>query len=361
MRLSVLSVAFPFAPVTPRTAGGAEQILATLDRSLIAAGDFSLVLAPEGSQVSGLLIPAPRVPSEITPDAQRRIRHEFRDLLARAIREYAVDVVHLHGLDFPEYLPPKGVPRVVTLHLPLPWYPQQIFRLDGERTALVCVSHCQAESWPGDHDRSVRCRVIENGVDLDQFRPAHAKGKYVVWVGRICPEKAPHLALEAAEKAGAPLYLAGAAFGYESHVRYFQERLSPGVVPPNKFLGLVGGRRKRELLAGARCLLLSSLAPETSSLVAMESLACGTPVIAFRSGALNRLIENGVTGFLVDSVDEMAHAIDKVHELDPVVCRKRAERSFSADRMAQLYFDLYRSLVSGGAPRFANEVLCPAA
>ena len=360
MRLKVLSVAFPFAPVTPRTAGGAEQILANLDRSLIAAGQFSLVLAPEGSQVSGLLIPAPGVPSEITPEAQQRIRHEFRDLLARAIRDYAVDVVHLHGLDFPEYLPPKGVPLVVTLHLPLSWYPQPIFHFDRERTALVCVSHCQAESWPRDHHESARCRVIENGVDLDQFRPARAKGSYVVWIGRICPEKAPHLALEAAEKSGAPLYLAGAAFGYESHVRYFQERLTR-IVPPNKFLGQVGGLRKRALLAGARCLLIPSLAPETSSLVAMESLACGTPVIAFRSGALNHLIENGVTGFLVNSVDEMAHAIDNVHELDPVVCRQRAELSFSADRMADRYFDLYRSLVSGGAPHLTNEVLCPAA
>lgn len=360
MRLRVLSVAFPFAPVTPRTAGGAEQILATLDRSLIATGHASLVLAPEGSQVRGLLLPTPRVPSDISPEAQRQIRHSVRDLLARAIRNYDVDVVHLHGLDFLEYLPPGEVPLVVTLHLPLAWYPPQIVRLDRESTALVCVSRCQAESRPPDHNASARWLVIENGVDLDQFRPAHAKGRYLVWVGRICPEKAPHLALEAAEKSGVPLYLAGAAFGYESHVRYFEELL-PRVTQPNKFLGQVGARRKRDLLAGARCLLVPSRAPETSSLVAMESLACGTPVIAFRSGALNQLIEHGVTGFLVNSVDEMAQAIDRVHELDPVECRKRAELSFSADRMAKLYFDLYRSLVSGGAPRLANEVSCPAA
>jgi glycosyltransferase involved in cell wall biosynthesis len=358
MRLTVLSVAFPFAPVSPRTAGGAEQILATLDRSLTASGYASLVIAPDGSQVSGLLLRTPKVPTEITPEVQRQVRTAVRDLLACAVHDYAVDVVHLHGLDFLDYLPAGNIPVVVTLHLPLAWYPKEIFDIRRENYALVCVSPSQAETRASDHTGDACCLVIENGVDLDRFHPASGKGNYAACIGRICPEKAPHLALEAAEKSGMPLYLAGAAFGYESHRRYFEDLLAPRITAPHKFLGQVGGRAKRNLLAGAQCVLVPSLAPETSSLIAMEALACGTPVVAFRSGALAHLIEHGVTGFLVDSVAEMAQAIHQTQELNPAAGRRGAERRFSASRMANRYFDLYKSLITTGSTQVRTEALC---
>ncbi len=358
MRLTVLSAAFPFASVSPRTAGGAEQILATLDRHLTAAGHASLVIAPADSQVTGLLLPIPRVPTEITPSIQQEIRSALRAVMTRAFRNFPVDIVHLHGLDFLHYLPLENVPCVVTLHLPLAWYPTAIFDMEREQYARVCVSESQAGSLPRDRGGDAPCHVIENGVDLDQLRPGNRSGNYAVCIGRICPEKAPHLALEAAEKSRMPLFVAGAAYGYESHVRYFQDVLAPRLFPPHKFFDRVGGRRKRELLAGAQCVLIPSLAPETSSLVAMEALACGTPVVAFRSGALSELIEDGRTGFLVNSVDEMAQAIRRIHDLDRAVCRRRAELRFSAQRMADQYFSLYKRVMTGQAPDLQTEALC---
>ena len=104
--------------------------------------------------------------------------------------------------------------------------------------------------------------------------------------------------------------------------------------------------RKQELLRHAKCLLHPTLAPETSSLVAMEALAAGTPVIAYPSGALPEIVDNGVTGFLVNSMEEMAEAIGKAHTLSPATCREAAEQRFSKKRMIRNYFDLYERILS---------------
>jgi glycosyltransferase involved in cell wall biosynthesis len=111
-----------------------------------------------------------------------------------------------------------------------------------------------------------------------------------------------------------------------------------------RFIGLVGGTRKANLLAGARCLLVPSLAPETSSLVAMEAMAAGTPVVAFPSGALSEIITHQQTGFLVNSAEEMAEAITEVESISPTTCRREAEQRFSSTRMFAQYLDLYRSV-----------------
>ena len=109
--------------------------------------------------------------------------------------------------------------------------------------------------------------------------------------------------------------------------------------------------RKRRLLAAARCLLIPSLVPETSSLVAMEAMACGTPVIAFPSGALPEIVEHGRTGFIVDGPKEMAAAIRHAGRIDPEVCRQTARERFSADRMLRDYFAIYRGWPSARRSR----------
>ncbi len=186
---------------------------------------------------------------------------------------------------------------------------------------------------------------IANGVDLDAFRPNGAKHGYALWLGRICPEKGAHLAIEAARQARMPLLLAGQAFGYEAHRRYFDEMVAPRLDRNVRFLGAVGGARKRRLMAGAQCLLLPSLAEETSSLVAMEALACATPVVAFRRGALPELIEHGRTGFIVHDVNEMSQAIPACRALSGALCRQEAERRFPQKHMVERYLGLYRDLM----------------
>jgi glycosyltransferase involved in cell wall biosynthesis len=348
MRLTVLSVSYPLAKVSPRTAGGAEQVLATIDKSLVSEGHRSIVLAPEGSRCHGLVIPV-QVPSGLLDQtARQESRRFFKSQLDRALVSYSPDVVHMHGVDFFEYLPDSDVPIVVSLHLPLASYDRHALVPGGHNITRVCVSEFQART--AERTFAIDC-VIPNGVDLNELGPTEKPGDYLLAMGRICPEKGFHLALEAAQRAGEKLILAAALFEYPEHRSYFDSRIAPRLEQWTRLIGPVGGQRKRHLLAGAKCLLIPSLVEETSSLIAMEALACGTPVIAWRSGALPEVVTDGRTGFLVSSIEEMGDAIAHVDHIDRRECRTKAERSFDARKMVSRYVDVYRRVATGADMR----------
>ena len=343
MPLTVLSVGYPLAKVSYNTAGGAEQVLSILDAAMVRHGHRSLVLAPAGSRCHGLLIPVP-IPSGLLDEmAKHEARTKFKHLLNQTLDHYPVDVVHMHGLDFSEYLPDRNVPVVVTLHLPLSWYSRDALQDSHPNITYVCVSNSQARRASAGARID---RVIPNGIDVERFRPTRRKGNYAVAIGRICPEKGFHLAIDAAQKAGIDLVLAGTVFEYPEHREYFDSMVAPRLSTTVRYIGAVGGERKARLLAGAQCLLVPSLVAETSSLVAMEAMASGTPVIAWRSGALPEIVSEGRTGFLVESVDQMTDAIANVESVRPDICRREAERRFSSEKMICDYLELYRSVTS---------------
>ena len=341
MPLTVLSVAYPLARVSESTAGGAEQVLLMLDKALVEHGERSLVIAQAGSRVHGLLFPVPAPFGNLDETAKTEARLLLRHAVDRAVERYPVDLIHMHGIDFIEYLPHCSVPILVTLHLPLAWYAKKSFQPRNQNIAFVCVSDSQASLAPPG--LRIAC-VIPNGVDLSAFRPLVRRRKYVLFMGRICPEKGLHLAMQAAELAGETLLIAGSVFDYPEHKNYFETMIRSRLNGKARFIGQVGGSRKAHLLSGAKCLLLPSLAHETSSLIAMEALASGTPVIAWRSGTLPEIVCHGRTGFLVANVEEMAQAISRVDSLSRSECRPEAERRFSARKTVSAYFDLYRNL-----------------
>ncbi len=185
-----------------------------------------------------------------------------------------MDLVHLHGIDFSAYDPWPGAPTLATLHLPIDWYDPVALRRPGLR--LNAVSPHQAAGAPGDLGPLA---VVENGVDVEAFDLDLSRGRDLVVLGRICPEKGLHLALDAARLADARLFAAGACFAYGEHRRYFDREFAPRLDARRRWLGPVGGEAKRRLLATARAVLIPSLAPETSSLVAREAAAAGAPVV----------------------------------------------------------------------------------
>ncbi|HEY0584168.1 MAG TPA: GNAT family N-acetyltransferase, partial [Chloroflexota bacterium] len=342
MPLTVLSVAFPFARVGPDAVGGAEQVLALLDRALVRAGHTSLVIARLGSTTHGTLL-AVAPPAGPLDDRARELTHAaVRERIHQALATYPVDVVHLHGLDFPRYAPER-VPTLATLHLDPGLYDQAVFAERQPNLFLQCVSCTQRSACPPGPAQLID--TIANGVPLDEFVPGGRKSDFALSLGRICPEKGFHLAADAAREAGVPLVLAGQVYPYPAHEQYFFKQLQSRLNNPAvHFIGPVGMPRKRRLLALARCLLVPSQTRETSSLVAMEALACGTPVIAFRAGALPEIVEHGRTGFVVDSVAEMAEALHRVAAIEPRDCRRSAEERFSAERMAARYLACYERL-----------------
>jgi glycosyltransferase involved in cell wall biosynthesis len=347
MSLTVLSVAYPLAPVGPDAVGGSEQVLSLLDRALVQAGHRSLVVACEGSSVYGQFIEVPREAGILDDAARERARRRHRAAIAGALERWPVDLVHLHGLDFHEYLPPPGVPVLVTLHVPSSWYASEAFRPERPDTWLHCVSQAQAETCPPGLNL---LPPIPNGVPVAELAARHAKRDFALILGRICPEKGIDLAIEAAKKADVPLLIAGEVFAYEAHRRYFDEEVVPRLDRARRFIGPIGFSRKRRLLTAARCLLVPSTAPETSSLVAREALACGTPVVAFPNGALRETVDEGRTGFLVADADGMAQAIRRASALDAQECRRVARERFSLDAMIERYLAVYERLAAGRMP-----------
>ena len=342
MKLTVMNIAYPFAPVGPDAVGGAEQVLSQIDFALTRAGHTSIVVACAGSSTAGILLPTTRLRCCIDDHARRCLHEEYRDTIARALRRWPVDLIHIHSLDFSGYLPPPGVPILITLHSPLSWYnTDELFAPGRPDVFMHCVSPSQRRTFP---DAAPLLPPIPNGVDGTFFQTRHATRRFAVTLGRICPEKGFHIAIDAAKRADIPLLIGGKAFNYEEHRRYFDTEIVPRLDATRRLIGPVGMPRKRRLLSAARCLLLPSTASETSSLVTMEALACGTPVIAFPSGALPDLVEHGKTGFLVRDEKEMADAIAASDEIDPQTCRESARSRFNLERTLGRYFEFYRKL-----------------
>jgi glycosyltransferase involved in cell wall biosynthesis len=252
----------------------------------------------------------------------------------------------MHGLDFDEHVLPPGIPALVTLHAPLTRYRSEAWACHSGTAHFQCVSHAQRRSCPAALGE---ISVIENGVPLPDNDTHREREDFAIALGRICPEKNVHEALEAGTLADIPVLIGGHLYPFQEHSEYFHKRVEPllgQVEVKHSYLGPVDASRRQRLLARARCLLLPSRAAEVSSLAAMEAFAAGTPVIAYRSGALTEIVEDGVTGFLVNSVEEMAEAIRNVDQISHDACRTAAEQRFSRDRMVRHYLDLYRALLT---------------
>ncbi|MGC4066770.1 MAG: glycosyltransferase family 4 protein [Polyangiaceae bacterium] len=344
--LRVLQVAYPFAPVRPDAVGGAEQILSELDRGLVEAGHHCTVIAVKGSEVSGVFELEGSQDGELDELRRRSRRARLRLRIEALLRERSFDLVHFHGVDFYEYLPHSSIPLLATLHLPPSFYPLEIFRESATSMVLNCVSESQHRSCP---PCSRLVAPILNGIRISDFSPEYDKSDELLVLGRICPEKGYHLALDVARGLDLPLVLAGQVYPYPEHVRYFEEEIRPRLDERRRFLGPVGPAERAQLLASAKCVLVPSVVDETCSLVAMEALASATPVIAFRRGALPEVVSDGLTGYIVDDVAQMADAVGRLDALDPKACRRIAVERFSAERMVRAYLRLYEGIRRVGA------------
>jgi glycosyltransferase involved in cell wall biosynthesis len=317
-----------------------------LDSALVVEGQRSLVVACAGSLIAGELFSAPMPERALISESDRRWhRWRFQAAIDRALSKHRVDLIHMHGVDFDQHVLPPDIPVLVTLHVPIGWYRPEAWASFADRVQFQCVSAAQRRTGP---ELLKTVPVIENGVPLPKIRLDREREDFALALGRISPEKNVHEALEAGTRAGVRVLVGGHVFPHRGHGEYFSEQVQPLFNRrdvAHRFLGPIEAERRQRLLARAKCLLQPSRAPETTSLTAMEALSVGTPVIAYRSGALAEIIEDGVTGFFVDSVEEMADAIQRVDQIRPEDCRAAAERRFSRDRMVHDYFNLYAAMV----------------
>jgi glycosyltransferase involved in cell wall biosynthesis len=346
----ILYVAYPLLQVSEESAGGAEQILWALERDIARNDACTTVAASAGSRVSGELCSTGEPCTQPDDYERRRIEHEDRvvKFVRRQAREgKAFDLIHDMSGSFWKRAAEIDVPVLATLHLPRSFYPAGSFDDVPANVSFNCVSQSQARSFA---DLDALAGVVPNGIALDCFErrgAARNNGREgLLWLGRICEEKAPHLALDIAREARLPITIAGQVYPFSYHQQYFEKEVAPRLrtIPNAKFVAAPPANLKRRLLQEAEALLITSLAEETSSLVAMEAAASGTPVIAFRRGALPELVKEGATGFLVEDAHQAVPALQKVSGISRKACVQHAQKNFSAVKMAERYSELYGRL-----------------
>lgn len=274
-----------------------------------------------------------------------RLMHVLLDRLASDVDGY--DLVHNQCL-YPEPLDRAGelpMPMLTTLHTPPFWELTDV--LHPAAGAFVAVSAHIRDAW-AMLDRSVP--VIPNGIDISRW-PVGPGGPDLAWFGRLVPEKAPHLAIDAARLAGRSIVLAGRI----GDRRYFDDEVRPRLGPGARHLGALHQRQIASLVGSSRAVLVTPMWPEPFGLVAAEAAACGTPVAAFAAGGLPEVVIDGVTGRCVPqgSVDALAAAVDEVGQLDRRQVRAAALARFDVRVMAERYLALYRELVASVAREIA--------
>jgi glycosyltransferase involved in cell wall biosynthesis len=257
--------------------------------------------------------------------------------VARALHSF--DIVHLHhaaGLPFTRLV---ATPTVYTLHHSRVDALVEHYRAFDD-VAYVAISERQRELCP-EFDIG---RVIHHGLDPTLYPAGSGAGNYVAFLGRFAPEKAPHIAVQAARQAGVALRLGGTA--HEVGLDYYQHVLDPELraSPDAVCCGELGHAAKVDLISNARAMLFPIQWEEPFGLVMIEAMLMGTPVIAFRHGSAPEVVEDGLTGYLVDSAEEMAQCIARVDHIDRARCRARARERWCTQRMAREYEALYVQL-----------------
>ena len=328
--------------VPPKLYGGTERVVAWLVDELVGLGLDVTLFASGDSRTNGML-------HSVWPQALRLGQKGTDPLsastllleaIARRAKDFDVIHAHIDWLHLP-LLSRLGVPFLTTMHgrLDLPGLPRVVSEFP--EAAFVSISDHQRQPL----QQANWLATIQHGLPPDLFRPAYDRGSYLAFLGRLTPDKGPEAAIRIARAAGMPLRIAAKIPRAET--AYFKKHIEPHVDKENiQLVGEVDEAKKQPFLADAAALLFPIDWPEPFGLVMIEAMACGTPVIAYRSGSVPEVIEHGVTGFIVANEDEAINAVSRLSQLDRRKVRARFEERFSARRMAEQYEGQYRKLMA---------------
>jgi glycosyltransferase involved in cell wall biosynthesis len=350
-RLRIAQVAPLYESVPPQLYGGTERVVSWLTEELVELGHDVTLFASGDSRTSGHLVPVCPTALWRDPDARETLPQHVR-MLELVFRDPSrFDVIHFH-CDYIHFPLVRRLPcaNVSTLHGQIHLHDVEAIFNEYNELPLVSISHAQRRPLPDANWQA----TVYHGLprNLHTFQPQ--AGKYLAFLGRISPEKGLDRAIEIARRAGAPLKVAAKI--YDEDRTYFQSKIAPLLNESRsfvEFIGEVGGARKNEFLRGAAALLFPINWAEPFGLVMIEALACGTPVIAWRNGSVPEIIEHGVTGFVVDSVNEATACVGRLSEIGRAQCRRVFEQRFDSRRMALDYVMVYRHLIADfvvGAP-----------
>jgi glycosyltransferase involved in cell wall biosynthesis len=260
---------------------------------------------------------------------------------ARVIHDLGVDVVHDNTLAGALTARGRTAPTVLTTHGAVTGETGRYLAHLGSAVSLVAISEAQRRSAPGLNWLG----RVHNGVDVSSFPVGRGEDGYLLFLGRLCPDKGAHLAIDAARVAGVPIVLAGKVTE-PSERRYFDEVIRPRLGPGVCYVGEADAVMKRELYGAASALLFPICWDEPFGLVMVEAMACGTPVVALARGSVPEVVVDGVTGFVVRRPQELVGAIRRIPQVDRAACRRHVAAHFDLPVMVDGYEEMFRGVAA---------------
>ena len=341
-QMKIAQIAPLYESVPPKLYGGTERVVSYLTEELVRLGHDVTLFASGDSETSARLIRGCKQALRLTRACADPLAHHtvLMDKVLSMADEF--DVLHFHT-DYTHFPATRslGLPAVTTLHGRLDLPDLAPLYQHFEKQPLVSISQAQRRPiarahWIGN---------VHHGLPVNLYRPQFSQGEYLAFLGRISPEKRPDRAIRIAVKAGMPLKIAAKVDDVDR--RYFETEIAPLLNEPGvEFLGEIDESQKNTFLGRAFAYLFPIDWPEPFGLTMIEAMACGTPTIAFRCGSVPELIDDGVTGFIVDSEDGAVDALKNVARLQRARIRATFERRFTACRMAKDYLSIYESLMN---------------
>ncbi len=345
----------------PRLYGGTERIVSYLTEELMEQGHEVTLFATGDSQTRAELVPCAGTALRLNPAVKDTIPYHMimLDRVLRRASEFDVLHFHIDLLQFPAIQEFAGK-TLTTLHGRLDLPDLRPFYPAFPKAPLASISYSQRRPMPPDVNWAGN---VYHGLpgSLLPYSP-RAEGGYLAFLGRISPEKRPDRAIEIAARAGLPLKIAAKIDNLDQ--AYWTDVIRPMIEanPLVEFVGEIGDRQKSAFLGDALALLFPIDWPEPFGLVMIEAMACGTPVIAFPSGSVSEIVDEGETGFVVHSIKEAVDTVWQAMPLDRAKVRAGFERRFTVEQMANAYLDIYRSLPGVARnPAWAQRAYGPAA
>lgn len=349
--MRIAQVAPLFESVPPKLYGGTERVVAFLTEELVRQGHHVTLFASGDSATSATLVAPCREALRLQGSACRDHLAPHMLMLehvAARVREFDVIHFHISQLHFPVMRRLPNAAHVTTLHGRLDLEELRPFYREFADVPVVSISDAQRHPLP----EAGWISTIHHGLPRNLFTFHSASGPYLAFLGRISPEKRVDRAIAIAKACGVRLRIAAKID--DGDRKYFERDIAPLLEHPLvEFIGEIDEHEKNAFLGGARALLFPIDWPEPFGLVMIEAMACGVPVIAFPGGSVEEIIEDGVNGFVVDSIEEAASAVRHIDSIARQTCRDQFERRFSARRMASQYVEVYRHLAARRSGRVA--------
>jgi glycosyltransferase involved in cell wall biosynthesis len=342
MRIAQVSPLYESCP--PQLYGGTERVVSYLTEELVRQGHEVTLFASGDSQTDAIL----RAPCEralrLSPKCKDPLVYHFISLNRVARSADAFDIIHFHTdyLHFPLFTERWGK-TLTTMHGRLDLPDLQPLLREFTIMPLVSISKAQRAPVPWAN----WCGTVYHGLPTSLYTAGCGEGGYLAFIGRICPEKRPDWAIEIARRAGLPLTIVAKVDSADHS--YYKTRIKPLLKDPLvEFIGEIGDKDKGAFLGDAMALLFPIDWPEPFGLALIEAMATGTPVIAFGRGSVPEIIDHGITGFIVESVEEAVAVIPLAKTLNRGAIRRRFEERFSVERMARDYVALYGEVLRHG-------------